>query len=193
MYINFNLLSGYGLIPGDVIILQAISQNRIEDNSVLLDEICDRLDFYEKQDLVRYIKGAKKDSQFKLIRLSEKGSRILEEIQIPNLTQDDIDVAEWIKKVYIKAEKEIGNFKNLKLHTALFRVHSGIERNHLAKLISTFINDEENFKYSVRADYLIWKPENLFQTKFDINQSRLYSYYLKRKEYFDNVFLKISN
>lgn len=191
MYINFPLLRTYGLIPEDVVSLQAIFQNKTEDNEKLLEAICN-LEKFEKFDLVKYVSGTKKDSKFKLMRLSDKGSKILEEIQIPQINQDDLDVADWIKSIYTKSSKEIGNFKNLKLHIALFRSHSGIERNCLAKLIQVFINDEENFKYSQRADYLIWKPENLFQTKFSLDSSKLYQYYLKRKEFFDAAFLKLS-
>lgn len=192
MYINFNLLQSYGLIPEDVVTLQAIFQNKFENNEALLIAICD-VEKFEKFELVTYIQGSKKASKQSLMRLSPKGSKILEEIQIAEVNQDDLDVYGWLEGVYKKSGKEIGNMKKTKSLIAQFRVHSGIERNHLAFLCKTFINDEKEMEWSQKLEFLFWKPANLFQTKFDIEQSRLYQYYLKRKEQFDAKFLTIQN
>jgi len=192
MYINFNLLQSYGLIPEDVISLQAIFQNKTENNEHLLELICN-IEKFEKFELVKYVTGTKKFSKFKLIRLSDKGSKILEEIQIPGTNQDDLDIFEWLESIFKKEGKEIGNAKRAKAWISQFRVNSGIERNHLAYLCRVFIKDEKEMEYSKKLEFLFWKPANLFQVKFDIEQSRLYQYYLKRKEQFDAKFLTIKN
>ena len=192
MHINFSLLESYGLIPEDVISLQAIFQNKMEDNEHLLELICN-LEKFEKFELVKYVTGTKKSSKFKLVRLSDKGSKILEEIQIPNVNQDDLDLFAWLEDIYKKSGKEVGNAKKTKSLISQFRVNSGIERNHLAYLCNVFIKDEKEMEYSKKLEFLFWKPANLFQVKFDIEQSRLYQYYLKRKEQFDAKFLTIEN
>lgn len=192
MYINFKLLETYGLIPQDVPSLQAIFQNKYEDNGELIALICDSEKF-EQLELVSFIKGTAKASKGSLMRLSTKGARILEEVQIPNIIQDDLDVYAWLESVYKKEGKEVGNAKSTKLLISKFRVHSGIERNWLAYLCKSFLNDEKEMEYSQKLEYLFWKPSNLFQTKFDIDQSRLYQYYLKRKEWYDAKFLTIKN
>lgn len=192
MYINFNLLEGYGLVPEDVISLQAVFQNKTEDNELLLESICN-LEKLDNLDLVKYISGSKKSSKFKLVRLSDKGSKILEELQIPQVNQDDLDVFTWLENIYKSSGKEIGNAKKTKSLISQFRVNSGIERNHLAYLCNIFIKDEKEMEWSKKLEFLFWKPANLFQTKFDIEQSRLYQYYLKRKEAFDEKFLTIKN
>lgn len=192
MYINFNLLANYGLIPEDVVCLQAIFQNKTEDNETLLIAICN-LEKFEKFELVKYISGTKKSSKFKLIRLSDKGNKILEEIQIPQVNQDDLDIFEWLESIYKKEGKDVGNAKKTKSFISQFRVNSGIERNHLAYLCRVFIKDEKEMEYSKKLEFLFFKPSNLFQTRFDIEQSRLYQYYLKRKEQFDAKFLTIEN
>lgn len=192
MYINFKLLDSYGLSPQDAVALQAIFQNKFEDNAEIISSVCD-VEKFENLKLISFIKGTKKASKESLMRLSPKGSKILEDVQVAGVNQDDLDVADWIKGIYKSSDKEVGNFKNLKLHISFFRSNSGIERNHLAFLMKSFINDEDNFKYSQRADYLIWKPENVFQTKFSLDSSKLYQYYLKRKDYFDDKFNKIIN
>lgn len=193
MYLNFPLLESYGLIPEDVVVLQAVFQNKFEDNSSLLEIFSSNIEKYETRELVKFINGTKKDSKFKLVRLSDKGSKILEEIQVGGINQDDLDVYEWLESVYKNSGKEVGNMKKTKSLIAQFRVNSGIERNHLAYLCKVFINDEKEMEWSNKLEFLFWKPANLFQTKFDIEQSRLYQYYLKRKEQFDAKFLTINN
>lgn len=193
MYINFKIAEGYGLIPEDVVVLQIIFQNKFEDQSSLLKSFESNINKFESQDMIKFIQGTKKTSKFKLVRLSDKGSKILEELQIPEINQDDLDVYSWLEGVYKKQDKEIGNAKKTKMLIAQFRVHSGIERNHLAFLCKVFINDEHEMEWSKKLEYLFWKPANLFQTKFDIEQSRLYQYYLKRKDSFDEKFSKIQN
>ena len=195
MHINFKILESYGLIPDDVICLQAIFQNKTEDNELLLISIytVEKIEKFEKSELVKYISGTKKSSKFKLVRLSDKGSKILDEIQIPQINTDDLDIFGWLEGIYKNSGKEIGNAKKTKSLISQFRVNSGIERNHLAYLCRVFINDEKEMEYSKKLEFLFWKPSNLFQTKFDIEQRRLYQYYLKRKEAFDAKFLTIKN
>ena len=82
----------------------------------------------------------------------------------------------------------IGNRKKTKLYIALFRVNSQISKNKLAHLIYTFITDEKEMEYSQKLEYLFFKPSHMYQSKFDIEQSRLYQYYLKHKEVFDKQF-----
>lgn len=193
MYINFKLAQAYGLIPSDVMVLQAIFQNRTEDNSNLLEHFDDSLEKFEQQGLIKYIQGTKKSSKYQLVRISDKGAKILEEIQIPEVNSDDLSVYSWLEGVYKKEGKDIGNMKKTKLLIALFRANSGIERNHLAFLCKVFIKDEKEMEYSKKLEYLFFKPPNVYQIKFDIEQSRLYQYYLKRKEWFDIQFSLISN
>ena len=195
MYINFELLVSYELVPEDVLCLQAIFQNKFEDNELLLISIYNikRIEKFENLGLVKYIKGTKKSSKFKLVRLSDKGSSTLELIQIPLVNQDDLNIFNWLESIYKKEEKEIGNAKKTKSLISQFRVNSGIERNHLAYLCKTFILDEREMEWSKKLEFLFWKPSNLFQTKFDIEQSRLYQYYLKRKDYFDEKFKNLAN
>lgn len=193
MYINFKILQSNGLLPEDAIILQAIFQNRTEDLSNLLELFLETIEKFEAQGLVKFIKGSKKSSPASLVRLSDKGSRILDEIQIPDVNLDDLDVFSFLKDIYIKEGKEIGNEKATKMWIAQFRVNSGIERNHLAYLCKVFLKDEKEMEWSKRLEYLFWKPANLFQTKFDINQSRLFQYYSKSKEFFDSKFEVIKN
>ena len=192
-YINFLLARSKGLTLCEISLLQIISQNKSEDHASTIEKFPEEIEKFDAQGLTTYIKGTAKSSAASKIRLSDKGARILEEIQTPEVTEDDLDVYTWLEKKYKEQGKEIGNAKKTKSLIAHFRANSGIERNHLVFLCKVFMNDEKEMEYSQRLEYLFWKREHLYQIKFDINQSRLYQYYLMNKEAFDAKFAQIQN
>lgn len=191
MYINFDLMRKWGLSPVDVVNLQLISQNKTES---LVDVITDNislevLDYYQKLEYVTLVKAKNRaDTIQNRIRLSSKGSELLENLQVPEINEDDLKLYNWLEGIYKAEDKEIGNRKKTKLYIALFRANSGIDRNNLAFLCKSFMNDPSKFDWSRRLEYLFFKPSNAFATKFDIEQSNLYMYYLKNKTAFDNKF-----
>lgn len=194
MYINFEIAKKRGLSPTDVANLQLISQNKTEKlEGVIFDHIpLPILDAYQQQELVTLIKAKNKsDSIQNRIRLSSKGHDLLEDLQVPEINDDDLMLYSWLESIYKKEGKELGNRKKTKLYVALFRAHSGIDRNKLALLCKTFMNDADQFEWSKRLEYLFFKPSNVYAVRFDLEQSRLYQYYLKHKQTFDNKFSKI--
>jgi hypothetical protein len=191
MYVNFELAKTKGLTPTDVVNLQLISQNKTES----LEEIITGnipltlLDAYQQQEFVNLVKAKNKsDTIQNRVRLTPKGNDLLENLQIPEVNDDDLMLYTWLESIYNKEQKEIGNRKKTKLLISLFRVNSGIDRNKLAILCKVFINDDSQFLYSKRLEYLFFKPANAFSVKFDLEQSKLYQYYIKHKEDFDNKF-----
>jgi hypothetical protein len=194
MYINFEISKKRGLSPTDVVNLQLISQNKTEKlEGIIFDNIPLRiLHSYQEQELVTLVKAKNKsDSIQNRIRLSSKGHDLLEDLQVPEINDDDLMLYSWLEAIYKKEGKELGNRKKTKLYVALFRSHSGIDRNKLALLCKTFMNDTSQFEWSKRLEYLFFKPSNVYAVKFDIEQSKLYQYYLKHKQTFDNKFAKI--
>ena len=120
--------------------------------------------------------------------MSKKGREVLDAIETPEVTEDSLRIFEWIKQIYISAGKDLGNQKKTKMFIAQFSAESGIQRNALAFLIQSFINDESQFEWSKVLQYLFFKGESVFNIKFDLHSSRLYQYYLKNQNYFDNKF-----
>jgi hypothetical protein len=53
------------------------------------------------------------------------------------------------------------------------------------------MNDSSQFEWSKRLEFLFFKPGNVFSVRFDLEQSKLYQYYIKHKEEFDDKFKKI--
>ena len=102
MYINFKLAEERGISPSQVLLLQTIKQNKTDDLSALLERIAGLdMQFFEEFGLVQFIKAkSKKDSKFKLVRLSDKGSKLLEDILTPEVTSGDIDMWNYLVKMY---------------------------------------------------------------------------------------------
>lgn len=199
MYINLEILESKCLSLLDIGLLQVIRQNKSEDCSDYLRRCSlsggqEYFDRFVTADLVEFTKPKKKsDDQFVCIRLSKKGIAWLEEIETPEITEDDLKIYTWLEGIYMNSGKEIGNKKKTKMFIAQFRVNSSISKNSLAFLCKTFIEDPNQFEYSKRLEYLFFKPANLFSVKFDIEGSRLYQYYLKHKTEFDDKFSKLEN
>lgn len=194
MYVNFEIAKKRGLSPTDVVNLQLISQNKTESlEEIITDNIpLTLLDKYQQQDFVNLIKAKNKSATIQnRIRLTPKGHALLEDLQIPEINDDDLMLYSWLESTYQKEGKELGNRKKTKLYIALFRAHSGIDRNKLALLCKAFMNDSSQFEWSKRLEFLFFKPGNVFSVKFDLEQSKLYQYYIKHKEEFDNKFAKI--
>lgn len=194
MYVNFEIAKKRGLSPTDVVNLQLISQNKTDKlEEIITDNIpLSVLNWYQELEYVTLVKAKNKsDSIQNRIRLSSKGNDLLEDLQVPQINDDDLQLYNWLEKTYQKEGKELGNRKKTKLYIALFRVNSGIDRNKLALLCKAFMNDSSQFEWSKRLEFLFFKPGNVFSVKFDLEQSKLYQYYIKHKEEFDNKFAKI--
>lgn len=195
MYINFKMLESKGLSHSDIILLQAAKQNKSEDLSEVIDKFSD-LDIEplkERGYLSLIKKVSKKDSDSKRLRLTKQGLSVLELIETPVITEEDLLLFDWISDVYINLGKEIGNKKKTKMFIALFRAHSGIDKNNLATLLDMFVKDENNMEYNHKLEFALFKPSTVYQVKFELEQSRLYQYYINYKSFFDRKFEEMSN
>lgn len=194
MYINFNVVKFMGYSPSDVFNLQIIFQNRTESLEELISDSIsnDILMSYSNKGLVTFIKEKnKKDTLANRVRIAPNGSELLSTFQIPEVNEDDLKLYAWLESVYKSENKEIGNRKKTKVFIALFRVNSGIDRNKLAYLCKVFMNDTSQFEWSRVLEYLFFKPANMYSTKFDLEESKLYKYYLRYQDMFDNKFKKL--
>ncbi len=188
MWIDFK---NHTVLPEEIIYLQLIKQNQKED---LKDEVefyvKDRnLDIFLETGYVELIKAKNKaDTRQNRARLTSKGRELLEELETPPALEDDVKVFEWLKSLYLKQGKEVGNGAKTLRHIASFRTKSNIEKNNLIKLCLAFLQDEENMEYNIKLEYAFYKAPTAFETKFQLEESRLYKYYLKRQQYFDSIF-----
>lgn len=189
MYINFKMLESKELDFLDLLLLQAARQNKFEDQSSTIEKFeGGRIESLMNRSLLTKVAGNKNWSTARKIRVTGKAQDILDNIETPEIEEQDLILFDWISDVYLTKGKEIGNKKKTKMYIALFRVNSGIEKNHLATLLEKFVEDDNNMEYNFRLEYAFFKPATAFQVKFDIEQSRLYQYYLNNKKIFDGLF-----
>jgi len=188
MYLNMKYLKENNLSFEDIFVLQLAKQQRTENCTEYLEDLEKVVISLEKTGYLTRIKGKKADSEMSKVRISKEGDVILSNLEIAEVTENDITLFTWIKGIYLEMEKTLGNQKKTKLYIALFRIHSGISLNSLAFLMNTFVTDDRNMKYNNCLEYALFKPQNAYATKFDLEESRLYQYYLVHKEHFDNKF-----
>lgn len=189
MYINVNILKSRNITPQQLSILQLIKQQKLEDNSELLEQYTKDIEKLSEKGYIEVIKGKKEQTYLQKLRVSKSGGELLDDVSTPEILEEDITIANWLKKIYLESDKEIGNFKKTKLFIALFRANTGISKNSLAYLCQSFIDDESQYDWSKKLEFLFFKPSNAYE-KFSIDGSKLYQYYLKNQKVFDNVFKK---
>lgn len=193
-YININLVHEKGYNLKEVNVMQLLKQNRSEDMERFLvmyfnDDILEKFD---REGIIDKVKKKKKaDSDFSIMRLSKKGDNLLEDFQTPEILEEDLTIYSWLSNIYQKTDREIGNKRKTKMWIACFRANSQISRNKLAFLCQHFLDDESQMEYSKKLEFLFFKPSNLFTTKFDLDQSRLYQHYVKYEDFFLNKFAEI--
>ncbi len=184
-YINFTVLGKSGLLFEDLVFLAAISQKETE---FLINNLTDT-DFkrFEALSLLTNVKVKKKDEHpYISLRLSETGKQLLSDLEEVEILEEDKQVYDWLSNYYKNAGKEIGNRKKTLSHIKDFRVKSGIEKNNLIKLCVDFLKDNE--ERSNKLQFVFYYPKTIFATRFDLEESWLYSHYLKKEDYFKSVF-----
>ena len=187
MYINFKVLQDLLLQPEDVVFLTAIKQK--ETDYLVETYWKESLERLEGRSFIESIKTSKKgEHHYARLRLSKAGRKLMEALETPPVEEEDKTVFEWLKKHYLKMGKEVGNGAKTQRHIRDFRIKSGICKNNLLKLCLAFLQDEDNMTYNNILEYAFYKAPTAFETRFNLEESRLHKYYLKREPYFKSIF-----
>ena len=183
MYVNLKLFEKSNLSAEQLIQLIAIKQ---KEQPYIKEEFLGR---FEELGLITYIKAKNKSQKSsELVRLSDKGKKLLEDLAEALVEEQDEKVFDWLKDYYLKVDKEIGNGAKTKRHIRDFRIKSGIEKNNLIILVLDFLR--ENEERSKKLEYIWYYPKTAFATKFDLEESWLWNHYQKNKERLDSKFEK---
>lgn len=186
MYLNTNYIHNKGFTLNDIYTLQVIHQNRTENmESVIATYITDdMLDKFVEKGFVSFIKGGKKDSKFKLIRLSKKGSDFLDNCYTPEITEGDVDMFNYLSSMYLShedKERKIGNKKKTKIYCAVFRKNLSLSLHEMYWLCWAFLQD---YKYTKVLEYIFFNSNKQRYGKFEnnIEESPLFQYFDENKE-----------
>lgn len=185
MFINFKTFLSCGLASHELLILQAIYQR---DYWFLEDKMGYVLNLEDRGFISRVKPTKKSQPEWEIIRLSDKGVDLVKEIDVPEVVENDKIFLDWISDYYLKKGKEIGSKNKCLKYIACLRAYSNLSHRHLAELLKTFLLDEENMKYNYKLEYALFKPENAYSKKFNLDDSRIYQYYLKFEDYFSKRF-----
>lgn len=187
MYINISVLEKSGLLFSDLVFLCAISQ--IESEWVYNNLPSDVYSRFKDLNLIKHIKQrSKKEHLYTSLRLSDLGKALISELEEAPVEEQDEKVGNWLINHYKQIDKQVGNSKRLMRHIRDFRLKSGIEKNNLIKVCLDFILDEDNMQYNNVLEFAFYKPLTAFQTRFQLEDSRIYKHYLKKEEYFKSIF-----
>lgn len=187
MYINLTTFTKSQLLFYDLIFLCAISQT--ETNWLIENLTEDIYNRFTELSLVKHIKAKNKKSHpCESLRLSDKGKELLNSLEEAEIEDQDKVVGEWLSNHYTRLGKQIGNSRRLLRHIRDFRIKSNIQKNNLLKLCMDFVSDSTNMEYNNVLEFAFYKPMTAFQTRFQLEDSRLYKHYIKHKQRLDNSF-----
>lgn len=164
-YINFDYAKEKDILPLDILTLQIIKQlkrepEREDDLAMILTDSF--LSKYSTNGYIGEIKGKKGDSELARYRLTGKGTKLLEELHTPLVTQGDLEMFDFLCKMYLDnedKERVIGNKKKTKMYCTIFRKRMNLSLHQMYWLCWLFL---EEYKFTK-------KLENIF---FDSNKNR---------------------
>ena len=185
MYLNISVFTKSNLQFSDLVFLAAINQTETE---WLIENFKDSdYERFERLSIIKHIKQkSKKEHLYTSLRLSDLGKGLLSEIEEAPIEEEDKTVFEWLKNYYLKAGKEIGNGAKTQRHIRDFRIKSGIQKNNLIKLVLDFL--AENEERSKKLEYIWYYPKTAFATRFDLEESWLWSHFIRNKERLEKTF-----
>lgn len=177
-----------GLSYYDFTVMQLIAQNtdpKIHEEIILhmTDESLTRLQALDMLKLVNLKR--KKDHEYTRLRLSKKGNNVFKNAQIVDYTEADELLFASLDQLYHKMDKPVGNDKQVKKLLAWFRVENQYSRKMIFHAIKYFLmkyEEEGKAKYIPTLENLLWKPTNVFASKWDMANSRLYQFINENKK-----------
>lgn len=179
MYLNFIEFNKSKLTSSQLVCMIAIYLKKSEEINL------DDLDVLRERKLVTFIKGTPKQSQVEKVRLSERGKELLLSFSESEVLEEDVVIGEWLVNYYKRAGKIVKSKPKVIRLLRDFRIKSGISKNNLAKLCKAFLSDEDNMKFNNILENAIYTPPSAYASRFKLEDSRLYQYYLNRKDFFD--------
>jgi len=180
-----------GLSYYDFTLMALIYQNSTDDMSeeILLHVTDESLKRLHALDMVSLIKAKKKsDNDFMRIRLSKKGKEVFKNAQIVDYTEQDEALLDKLKEAFTAVDKQIGNDVKVKKMLAWFRTETQLPRKYIYIAIRKYIlglQEENKLKYMPTLENLLWKGQNVFATKWDLADSKLYQFIQEHKEHLD--------
>jgi len=181
MYINIELFNKSGLQPQDLYFLCAIKQIDKEVLETIPNNVLER---FKELSLVEYIKGKKNEEDWCKIRLSKKGSELLNTLDIPDVEEGDLKMAEYLFQMYLNHEDEdrvLGNKKAITRYITILRNHLDLSLHQFFYLCEYFLAE---YPYTKKLENIFLdKNKNRYgEFKNHISDSVLFQFWEQKEE-----------
>lgn len=173
MYINFNLLLKQNFpIDNPLLILQIIHQKEYEFLKNVSKELLIKL---FNEEYITKIKPSKKDTpKYLLARLTDKGKKFLKDLSIAKITDESVNLSSKLVSLYKDNGLEIKNVKKIVELISWFLSETDFTPEHIYTVAEDYVQTN-NKKFTMNLNNFIWRPESVFQKKWNLSQSKLYS------------------
>lgn len=188
MYINFKLLREKGIEIKTITDLIAVKQNKTEDLSEYLSQELNTGDLKALEELgyITYRKAKNKsENAYNLARTTDKANKLLEDVSIPEVTQGDLQMLDYLIQMYLNnedTERSIGNKKKVAKYIAIMRNSIGLTLHQFYYLCEYFLAE---YPFTKVLEYIFFNSNKNRYGKFENNleDSPLYQFYdTKKKE-----------
>jgi hypothetical protein len=181
MFLNFQLFHSKGLKPEDLYHLLAIKQIEKEVLEKLPSDVFMRL---EALSLLTSIKGKKGDNPVYNIRLSKKGLEFFNTLDIPEVAEGDLKMAEYLFSMYLNHEDEervLGNKKAITKYIAILRNHLDLSLHEFFYLCEYFLA-EYPFTKKLENIFLDKNKNRYGEFKNNIDSSVLFQFWEQKEQ-----------
>ena len=185
MYINTKILRQHNLNLQQVSLLQILHQNKTEDMSELLESYNGDLDVLNEKGLLSEIKAkSKQESVYKRLRLSKKGSELLEDLCIPEVTEGDLKMRDYLIEMYLNhedTERTVGNKKKIAMYISIMRNRLNLTLHEFFYLCEYFLAE---YPYTKVLEYIFFNSNKNRYGKFEnhLEDSPLYQFFDEKKK-----------
>jgi len=186
MYINLKLAKAKDIHLSKIISLQLLKQAKTSDVSGDLENYCGAVGLQQliEQGYAECLKSKKNTTLFHLARLSKKGKELLEMLETPDIEEGDINMMDYLVKMYFSDDAEdrkIGNKKATLMYISQFRQIMGFTLHEMYYLCSLFCAEE---KFTKVMEYIFFQKKDNPYGKFkdNIESSKLHIFYETNKD-----------
>jgi len=185
-YINYKILASKHLTLHELGVLQLIKQARIEHLSEVIEFEVKDTDIIEKFSnlgYIDYVKSKKNQSQFELIRTTKKANDVLEDVSIPNASDGDLKMRDYLIEMYLNnddTERSIGNKKKIAEYITIMRNELNFTLHQFFYLCEYFLAE---YPFTKILEYIFFNSNKNRYGKFQNNleDSSLYQFYDTKK------------
>tara|TARA_S200002703_G_scaffold118613_1_gene104278 strand:+ start:812 stop:1354 length:543 start_codon:yes stop_codon:yes gene_type:complete len=171
MYINFEYLNKQEFDYTDFLILIAINQKDLSSFVHNCDESIDET--LEHLGEKGYIERFKSKEGYKL---TQKGRKILREVEIADISEDVNELFVRLKDRYIanNRENKLGSQKKALKYLANFVAETNFSYDNIVDAVEEYLVDTPD-KFTSKLENLIFKPANIYSTKFKLEECKLHT------------------